>query len=97
MHVVINHLRLRNPLTEATVEAAREGMRMVVDAGAVAARFVKVDETHLIPVPEVVGHELRREGEKGNAHEHRNVGEEISTMHTWWLTHRIPMIRNETA
>ena len=48
MHVVVNHLRLRDPLTEATVQAAHEGMRMVVDAGALAARLAKVDGTHLI-------------------------------------------------
>lgn len=48
MHVVINHLRLREPVTDTTVEAAHEGMRMVVDAGALAARVAKVDDTHLI-------------------------------------------------
>lgn len=48
MHVVINHLRLRDPVSEATVEAARKGMRLVVDAGALAARVAKVDDTHLI-------------------------------------------------
>src|SRR5512138_367150 len=52
MHVVINHLRLRDPVTDATVEAAQEGMRMVVDAGALAARVAKVDETHLILILE---------------------------------------------
>jgi hypothetical protein len=52
MHVVVNHLRLRDPLSDATVEAAREGMRMVVDAGAHAARVAKVDETHLILILE---------------------------------------------
>ena len=52
MYVVVNHLTLRDGLTEATVEAAREGMQMVVDAGALAARVVKVDETHLILILE---------------------------------------------
>jgi hypothetical protein len=52
MHVVINHLRLRDPVTDATVKAAHEGMRMVVDAGALAARVAKVDETHLILILE---------------------------------------------
>lgn len=52
MHVVINHLRLRDPVTDATVEAAHEGMRMVVDAGALAARVAKVDEIHLILILE---------------------------------------------
>jgi len=32
----------------ATVEAARTGMQLVVDAGALAARLTQVDEKHLI-------------------------------------------------
>jgi len=52
VYVVINHLTLQDPLTDVTVEAAREGMQMVVDAGALAARVAKVDETHLILILE---------------------------------------------
>jgi hypothetical protein len=52
LHVVINHLRLREPVPDATVEAARKGMQLVVDAGALAARVGKVDETHLILILE---------------------------------------------
>jgi hypothetical protein len=52
MHVVINHLRLREPVSDATVQAARKGMQLVVDAGALAARVAKVDETHLILILE---------------------------------------------
>jgi hypothetical protein len=52
MHVVINHLRLRDPLTVMTVRAAREGVQLVVDAGALAARIAKVDEKHLILILE---------------------------------------------
>jgi hypothetical protein len=57
MHVVINHLRLRDPVADITVQAAREGMRLVVDAGALAARVAKVDETHLILILEFAGPE----------------------------------------
>jgi hypothetical protein len=46
--VVINHPRLREPVPDATVEAARKGMQLVVDAGALAARVAKVDEKHLM-------------------------------------------------
>jgi hypothetical protein len=49
---VINHLRLREPVTDATVDAARTGMQLVVDAGGLAARMAKVDETHLILILE---------------------------------------------
>jgi hypothetical protein len=48
VHVVVNHLHLREPLTDATVRAARDGMQRVVEAGALAAQVAKVDDTHLI-------------------------------------------------
>jgi len=52
VHVVINHLRLRNPVTDATLNAASDGVQLVVDAGALVARLAKVDETHLILILE---------------------------------------------
>lgn len=52
LHVVINHLHLREPVPDATVEAARKGMQLVVGAGAVAARVAKVDDMHLILILE---------------------------------------------
>lgn len=48
MHVVVNHLRLREPLPDASLEELRQGMQPVVDAGGLAARVAKVDDTHLI-------------------------------------------------
>jgi hypothetical protein len=52
LQVVVNHLRLRDPVADNTVEAARKAMQLVVDAGALAARVVHVDETHLILILE---------------------------------------------
>jgi hypothetical protein len=52
VHVVINHLRLREPVSEATIAATQEALRLVVDAGGLAARVAKVDETHLILILE---------------------------------------------
>jgi hypothetical protein len=52
VHVVVNHLRLRESVPDATVEAARTGMQLVVDAGALAARVAKVDDRHLILILE---------------------------------------------
>jgi hypothetical protein len=52
VHVVINHLRLRDPVADATAEATQEAVRLVVDAGALAARVAKVDETHLVLILE---------------------------------------------
>jgi hypothetical protein len=51
-HVVVNHLRLREPVPAATVEALHEGVQLVVDAGGRSARIAKVDETHLILILE---------------------------------------------
>ena len=50
VHVVINHLRLRDPVSDETVQATRVGVQLVVDAGALGARVAKVDERHLILV-----------------------------------------------
>jgi hypothetical protein len=52
VHVVINHLRLRDSVADATVESLRKGVQLAVDAGALAARVAKVDETHLILILE---------------------------------------------
>jgi hypothetical protein len=52
VHVVVNHLHLREPVSDATVEATRQAVRLVVDAGAAGARVAKVDETHLILILE---------------------------------------------
>ena len=52
VHVVINHLRLHDPVADATVKAASEAVQLVVDAGALAARVAKADERHLILILE---------------------------------------------
>ena len=48
MAVVVNHLHLSEPLTDATAQAFRDFLPRVVDAGAKAARALQVGETHLI-------------------------------------------------
>ena len=35
-------------MTQATVQATRDALRLVIDAGGIAARVVKVDDRHLI-------------------------------------------------
>jgi len=52
VHVVVNHLRLRDPIAEATEAATAQAVRLVVEAGGLAARVVKVDERHLILILE---------------------------------------------
>jgi hypothetical protein len=47
-YVVVNHLHFRDPVTDATVRATQDAVQQVVDAGALAARVVKVEDRHLI-------------------------------------------------
>ncbi len=48
MHVVVNHLHLRDPMPPEIVEKAQDAMRSVVDAGGRAAQVAKVDDRHLV-------------------------------------------------
>ncbi len=57
MHVVVNHLHLRDPLSEATVQAAQDAVQLVVDAGGLAAQVAKVTDTHLILILTFAGPE----------------------------------------
>jgi len=59
MHVVVNHLHFRDPVTATTVEATRDAVQRVVDAGGLAARVVRVDETHLILLLDFASPEAR--------------------------------------
>ncbi len=52
MHVVVNHLRLRDPVPEATLEALQSGVNLVVEAGGLSGRVAKVDDRHLILILE---------------------------------------------
>jgi hypothetical protein len=52
VHVVINHLRLRDPVTAETEASAQQALALVVDAGGLSARLAKVDERHLVLILE---------------------------------------------
>jgi len=52
VHIVVNHLRLRDPLTAETERTAKNALHLVVDAGGLAARLAKVDERHLVLILE---------------------------------------------
>ena len=83
MHVVVNHLRLREPVPDATVEAAREGTQLVVDAGALAARVAKVDDTHLILILEF-----------STAEDADRIAREVGA--PWMLEHIRPLLAGDT-
>jgi hypothetical protein len=48
VHVVVNHLHLRDPMPPEIVEKAHDAVRSVVDAGGCAAQVAKVDDKHLV-------------------------------------------------
>jgi hypothetical protein len=48
MHVVVNHLHFREPVSDATLEALQSAVLQIVDAGGVAARVALVDDRHLV-------------------------------------------------
>ena len=50
MRVVVSHVRLQDPSTEALRRAAEEGGRRLVEAGGTSFQLVEVDENHLILV-----------------------------------------------
>jgi hypothetical protein len=48
VHVVVNHLRFRDSVPDATLQAMQEAVEAVVEAGGLTAQVAKVDDTHLI-------------------------------------------------
>ena len=50
MHVVVNHLRLRDSVPDTVVQASQAAVQAVVDAGGLSAQLAKVDDRHLVLV-----------------------------------------------
>jgi hypothetical protein len=48
VHVVVNHLHLREPLPDETLRSAQDVLQAVVQAGGLAARVIEVEPQHLI-------------------------------------------------
>jgi hypothetical protein len=83
VHVVVNHLRLRDPVADTTVEAAREALPRVVDGGALAARLAKVDGTHLILILEF-----------STAEDADRIAGEVGG--PWMREHMLPLLAGDT-
>ena len=52
MAVVVNHLHLRDPISDETVQAFRSIVPRIVNGGASAAQVVQVDATHIVLILE---------------------------------------------
>jgi hypothetical protein len=83
VHLVVNHLHLREPLTDATVDAAQQAVRDVVAAGALAARVAKVDDRHLVLVLEFAG-----------AEDANRIARDVGG--PWMREHIVPLLARET-
>lgn len=46
--MVVNHLTFAEPIPASVIESARGAVQVVVEAGGLDARLIKVDETHAI-------------------------------------------------
>jgi hypothetical protein len=83
VHVVVNHLRLREPVSDATAQATHEAVRLVVHAGALAARVAKVDETHLVLILEF-----------STAEDADRIAREVGG--PWMREHIVPLLAGDT-
>jgi hypothetical protein len=83
VHVVVNHLRLRDPLTDETVQSMCDGVGLVVDAGGSRGQVLKVDERHLILVLEFA-----------SAEEASRIAREVGG--PWMNEHIRPLLEGDT-
>ncbi len=83
MHVVVNHLHLRDPMPPEIVEKAQEAVRGVVDAGGRAAQVAKVDDRHLVLI-------LVFDGPEDAARVARDVGG------PWMRENLVPLLARDT-
>jgi hypothetical protein len=50
--VVVNHLHFSDPVTDITLQACRDVVPRIVDAGATAAQVLRIDDTHVVLILE---------------------------------------------
>jgi hypothetical protein len=83
VHVVVNHLHLREALPQASVQTFPAAMQAVVDAGAVAAEVVEVSDDHLILVLTFA-----------TADDAQRVAREVGG--PWMREHIVPLLAGDT-
>ena len=83
MHVVVNHLHLRDPMPPEMVEKAHAAVRGVVDAGGRAAHVAKVDDRRLVLI-------LVFDGPEDAARVARDVGG------PWMRENVVPLLARDT-
>jgi hypothetical protein len=83
VHVVVNHLHLREPVKDDTVRALQDAVQRVVEAGARAARVLEADPRHLILLLEF-----------SSADEAGRVAREVGG--PWMREHIVPLLDRDT-
>jgi hypothetical protein len=83
MHMVVNHLHLREPLPDETLEATRDAVQRVVDAGGLGAHVVKVDDKHVILVLTFA-----------SAEDANRIARDVGG--PWMREHIVPLLAGET-
>jgi hypothetical protein len=83
VHVVVNHLHLRDPMPPEIVEKAHDAVRSVVDAGGRAAHVAKVDDRHLVLI-------LVFDGPEDAARVARDIGG------PWMRENIVPLLARDT-
>jgi hypothetical protein len=82
-HIVVNHLHLREPAPERVLKETQDAVQLVVDAGALSARVVKIDDKHLILILEFC-----------TAEDADRVAREVGG--PWVREHIVPLLAGET-
>jgi hypothetical protein len=83
MHVVVNHLHLREPFPEALAEQTQEVLGRVVKAGGLAAHLAKVDDRHLILILMFA-----------SAEDTQRVARDVGG--PWMREHMVPLLASDT-
>jgi hypothetical protein len=83
VHVVVNHLRLRDPVADSTVHAAQTAVQLVVEAGALGGHVAKVDQRHLILILEF-----------STAEDAERISREVGG--PWMREHMRPLLAGDT-
>jgi uncharacterized protein (UPF0212 family) len=83
VHVVVNHLHLRDPLTDDTAAAAADAVQAVVSAGGLAASVAKVGERHLVLILEFE-----------SAEDAERIAREV--VGPWMREHIVPLLERDT-
>jgi hypothetical protein len=79
----VNHLHFREPVGEATVDALRQAVDKVGDAGGLAARVAQVDDRHLILLLDF-----------GSAEDADRIAREVGG--PWMREHIVPLLDRPT-